>query len=64
MKKPRKRADYKVTSYYYNQRSVAEALGITVGDKILRIYADGDNLVRVELWNTDEREGDHEVCPA
>lgn len=43
---------------------MAEALGITVGDKILRIYADGDNLVRVELWNTDEREGDHEVCPA
>lgn len=64
MKKPRRKADYKVTRYYYNQRSIAEALGIHVGDRILRIYADGENLVNVELWETDEggEEKHHAIC--
>ena len=40
----------------YSQAAVANALGITIAENdILRIHCDGDNKVRVEVWQNVQR---------
>lgn len=55
--KPRRKAEYIVSTYMYEQKDVVRSLGVRVkASEVVRVYCDGDNLVRIEIWRSDSKE--------